>query len=368
MTDEAAQEDGIEDEVPAGETREQKRERMKQTVLNRLAGARVDTVRDRVVWIMNREVATRDSDITLMLRYWELFETELFARGNITPDSLYQLTRLTVISRHRATIQNDYKLFLASEEVQAKRGRLDGEHRERRVAEDPHMSSIVVYADESGKTADNLLVGTFWILEDIQTLRLKQDIDAWRVATGFKHELHFTNVSQGNLHRYLEILDLLAARGNSISFKVITVPRRGNANAPAVLDDLLFHVINRGIRHEHESGRAPLPRSLQVWKDAEEEVRDRVSVANLRERLEAAGAAGFDRQLHVHSVTAVDSSKNDFIQIADLFLGSVNRFLHNDQAAGDHAKDQLARAFLAAFCGDGGIHRIENDMVTFERL
>jgi len=36
--------------------------------------------------------------------------------------------------------------------------------------------------------------------------------------------------------------------------------------------------------------------------------------------------------------------------------------------ASNHAKGQLARAFLDAFCGVGGIHEIGNDMVTFERL
>jgi hypothetical protein len=368
MTDETVVDDEAEEEKPAGETKEQKRERTKQIVLNRVAMTKVDTVRDRVAWIMNREAGTRDSDVALMLKYWEIFEPDLYARGNITPGNLFHLTRLTVISRQRATIQNEYKLFLASEEVQKRRGTLDDENRERHAAEAPRMSSIVVYADESGKNDDNLLIGTFWILDDIQTLRLKQDIEAWRQEKGFTHELHFSRVSNGNLHRYMEILGLLVARGNSISFKVLTVPRRGNADADAAIDDLLFNVISRGIRHEDQTGRAPLPRSLQVWKDAGEEGRDMVAVANLKERLEAASAATFNNRLRVDSVVAVDSSKNDFIQISDLFLGSVNRYLHNNKAEGDHAKDQLARAFLDAFCGAGGIHEIENDMVTFGSL
>jgi len=361
---------GVEDreKTKTDEAEEQKRERKKQVLLNRLAMAKVDSVRDRVAWILNRESNTRDSDITLMLRYWEVFEPALYARGNITPQNLYDLTRLTVISRHRAIIQNDYKLFLASEEVQKRRGTLGEEHRDRIVAERPQMSSIVVYADESGKNADHLLVGTLWILDDLETMHLKNAMDDWRRDTGFKPELHFNEVSRGNLYRYMDVLNILVARGNSISFKVLSVPRRGNADASSVFDDLLFNVISRGIKHENDTGRAPLPRYLQVWKDAEEEGRDRVAVARLKERLEAHSAAHFENRLRVDSVVSIDSSKNDFIQIADLFLGSVNRYLHNNRAEGDHPKDELARAFIAAFCGHGGIHEIDNDMVTFGAL
>lgn len=366
--EEPALEAEAKEEAKTGETKEQKRERRKQLLLNRLAMAKVDSVRDRVAWILNRESNTRDSDIALMLRYWEVFEPALYARGNITPRNLYDLTRLTVISRHRAIIQNEYKLFLASEEVQKRRGTLDEENRERIAAERPQMSSIVVYADESGKTAENLLVGTLWILDDLETMHLKNALDDWRRDTKFRPELHFSEVSKGNLHRYMEVLGILIARGNSISFKVLSVPRRGNADSAAVFDDLLFNVISRGIKHENDTGRAPLPRALQVWKDAEEEGRDQVAVARLKERLQAHSAANFGNRLHVDSVVAIDSSKNDFIQIADLFLGSVNRYLHNNRAEGDHAKDELARAFIGAFCGEGGIHQIDNDMVTFGAL
>jgi len=66
---------------------------------------------------------TRDSDVTLQLRYWEQFEKDLYDGRAITPSDLYKLTRLTSLSRARAKIQNTFGLFAASDEVRARRGK-----------------------------------------------------------------------------------------------------------------------------------------------------------------------------------------------------------------------------------------------------
>lgn len=337
----------------------------KRELLERLANANVINDGDRVAWILNRHPETRDSDVTLALQFWATFEPALFGNGSIPAQNLYKLTPQTTLTRFRAKIQNDFNLFLATEKVRKRRGKLEEEHRDIHAEAREAHPWLVVYADESGKTDDNLLVGTFWIIDSGQTLRLKQDLDAWRKLQDFNREFHFKDVNAGNLHTYLALLDFLIARGNAISFKVLTMPRKGLTDIPGKLDDMLYQTLKRGVEHEHSTGRAPLPRVLQVFKDSEGEARDRVSVANLTERLEAASAGVFDKKLTLAYVHAVESKDNDFIQIADLFLGSVNRYLHQNMASGTHAKDELARAFINAFCGSGGINGIENDMVTF---
>jgi hypothetical protein len=337
----------------------------KRVLLQRLADANTEKIGDRVAWIMNRHPETRDSDVTLTLRFWETFEPNLYGHGSIPALNLYKLTPQTTLTRHRAKIQNDYNLFLATEKVRKRRGKLEAEHRETHAESRDSYPWLVVYADESGKTAENLLVGTFWILDSLQNLKLKKDIVSWRAQHGFTQEFHFSEVNNSNLPAYLALLDLLTERGNAISFKVLTLPRKGLTDIPGRLDDMLFQLIKRGIEHEDRTGRAPLPRVLQLFKDTEGEARDRISVANLTERLEAACASVFNKRLTLAYVHAVESNTNDFIQVADLFLGSVNRYLHQNKASGTHAKDVLARAFIDTFCGHGGISNIENDMVTF---
>src|SRR5574341_1465498 len=95
-----------------------------QLLLNNLSSATVNTLRDRVAWILNNHPETRDSDISLLLKFWETFEPNMYNGQFIRPDDLYRLTRLTSITRERARIQNVYKLFLASSEVRQKRGTL----------------------------------------------------------------------------------------------------------------------------------------------------------------------------------------------------------------------------------------------------
>ena len=75
------------------------------------------------------------------------------------------------------------------------------------------------------------------------------------------------------------------------------------------------------------SSRAPLPRTLQVIKDADNRAQDALTLANIKEQLLQASEAQFDGELRVGELLAVDSKANEFLQFADLFVGSANRFL-----------------------------------------
>lgn len=76
--------------------------------------AKFDTIQERVAWILNHFPDTRNSDITLQLKYWDRFEPDLYDGRAIEPDDMYKLTRLTSLQRARAKIQNSYGLFQAS--------------------------------------------------------------------------------------------------------------------------------------------------------------------------------------------------------------------------------------------------------------
>jgi len=58
-------------------SKEQKLEQEKQELLQRVSSFQVNTVRDRVAWILNCYPETRDSDTVLQLKYWEVFEPNL---------------------------------------------------------------------------------------------------------------------------------------------------------------------------------------------------------------------------------------------------------------------------------------------------
>jgi hypothetical protein len=68
-------------------------EKERQEILEGVSSYKTDTIRDRVAWTLNHFPETRDSDITLQLKYWETFESDIFKGGLIDPKDLYDLTR-----------------------------------------------------------------------------------------------------------------------------------------------------------------------------------------------------------------------------------------------------------------------------------
>lgn len=361
------------DEKPGKKQKLSKEERLakeKANFLEKLASGDTNHVQTRVAWILNRYPSARDSDVTLQVQYWRTFNRDLLSGPNtVTLENLYQLTRLTDIARARAKIQNEYHLFQASDVVRKRRTAKEGEERERQIDDQPPLSTLTVYSDESGKTDTHLIVGSVWFLSGEDVGRVTLALDEWRDKVGFRDEFHFTKVNERNVDRYLNVINILDTFATTISFRAITIERRGHTDLSRVLDDLLLHLLVRGVKHEHESGRAPLPRSISVFKDAEEESRDKLAVENLTFHLKNASKSQFGGKLHVSLISAIDSKALIPLQLADLFIGSLNRRL-NGNLDGTHAKDRFAQAFLDRFAGSWKNHRYEQggDMTVIDKL
>jgi hypothetical protein len=319
-------------------------------LMEKVASNTTDTVPARVAWVLNHHPASRNSDVRLQVTYWKTFDNQWVSGSNVALEDLYKLTRLTDITRARAKIQNEYHLFKATEEVRQRRGSRQERERRRQLDDQPGHPTLTVYADESGKTGEFLLVGSIWFLAGPDVMTMSEVLRQWREDAGFKEELHFSEINKGNVDAYFEVLDILYANSTSLSFKAIHVLRKGHTDAARTLEDLLFHLIVRGVKHEHQSGRAELPRSISIWKDEEEKSRDQLMTANLMLRLRAASQSEFKNNLHVSCVEVIDSKKIVFVQLADLFIGSLNRSLNFDlERTSDHAKDRFSRAFLERF-------------------
>ena len=141
-------------EQPESETTEEDRkvEEEKQDILKNIASFKLDTTEHRVAWLLNHYPDTRNSDITLQLKYWEVFEGDIFNGISITPEEYRKLKRFNSISRSRAKIQNKYRLFQASDDVRQLRGTLSQEEKEKaREAQIPPSPAVLIFADESGK-------------------------------------------------------------------------------------------------------------------------------------------------------------------------------------------------------------------------
>ena len=92
-------------------------EREKKDLLASLAGADFSKQKTKVAYILNLYPEARDSDITLTLKYWETFQSDIFNPKGILPKDLFRLERMHYLVRARAKIQNEYNLFTANSEV-----------------------------------------------------------------------------------------------------------------------------------------------------------------------------------------------------------------------------------------------------------
>lgn len=325
-------------------------------ILVAAAGGKLHTAVERVAWVLNHFPEARDSDITLQLKYWQYFHN--YGGGSISPEDLYELPRLTSLSRARAYIQNNHKLFQASPDVRKRRGTLEDEERERALNQRPSWPVFAVYADESGKTADHLIVGSIWFLHGYETFRVNQEVRKWREENSFKEEFHFKDINKSNVRSYIEIAEMLLANSNVISFKAISLEKSGTKDVQKALSELYYHLLIKGIEHEHKTGRAPLPRSIQVWKDAESPGPDKLLLADIDDKLKQASKTRFEEKLYVDHLEAVNSKALDLIQLADLFTSSINRVL-NVQSEQEGPKDEFAKHFLGGLGMPHGITKEE---------
>jgi hypothetical protein len=140
--------------------KERKERRERRALIESLARGEGENMLHRVALILNRYPDTRDSDVRLMLKYWEAYHR--YHGGPIRPEDLFERTRLTSLARARARIQNTHGLFQASPEVRQRRKALSEEELERAREATVRYPSYTVVLDESGKNGPHLIVGAVW--------------------------------------------------------------------------------------------------------------------------------------------------------------------------------------------------------------
>jgi hypothetical protein len=357
------------EEQEQGNSKEAREERQKEGFLSALSSGRLDTLQLRVAYILNREPDARNSDIALALAYWREFQSEYFDGEHLRAGDLYALERVPSLIRARAKIQNTYRLLQADREVRDRRRALAEQERAKAVAQRPMGDVTTVYTDESGKDGPLLLIGSVWVLHHPQIRPLQDEIRDWKKANNFVGEFHFKNINKGNVRYYLEFADFLVEKAAVLSFKAISMSRVGLADVDRGISSLLRHLILRGIQHEHQTGRAELPREVSVWKDKDTPAGDERILAELKRDLTADSQQIFEGKLRVGFLSPIESDRQVFIQVADLFAGSLNRVLNVDEQPGTPKYDLATHLLQGLGMPDGPVdNEQEGDMTVYLRL
>ncbi len=167
-------------------------------------------------------------------------------------------------------------------------------------------------------------------------------LNEWKKEKGIDYEFHFSEISRNKVENYKEFFAKFLGLHPEISFKIIMINNRGLSNKNAAIVDLTYHLLIKGVNHENFTGRAALPRVLQVWVDEEEAGSDQLKIENVKERIESQKVVG----LFLGDFQAVSSKGSFFIQVVDLFTGAINRKLNTPN--GDNPKDEFANFLLSA--------------------
>lgn len=314
----------------------------RRDLLNKVLSGNLETTIERVGFILNNYSDARNSDIELAWVFWKLFENTIFNGEYITKGQLFKLTKLNSLSRCRARIQNEYKLFQADDSVKKYRGVLEEEMKSEAIEQKPSgLPLFSIYIDEAGKTQQYITVGSLWVIDGPSTFPATLELREWIKNKKIEYEFHFAEVTDNRLSNYKEFFLNFLKLNPTIGFKAIIINKKGIKDIGIAITDLTFHVINKGIDHENITGRAPLPRYLQAWIDEEEKGYDQLKIENLKERIVSQHIDG----LYLGDIIAVDSKSSFYIQAVDLFTSAINRKIHNPINQ-KKAKDELADYIL----------------------
>lgn len=307
----------------------------KEEILNRIASRQIENIRDRVAIILNYSIEARNSDIDLAWIYWETFESDKMSGSHITREQMKVVARIPSLTRIRAKIQNEYKLFQADNNVKRYRGMLEKSKKSDAIEDKPTGIGLYsVYIDETGKTQDFLSVGSLWILK--YQVPLVMSFQNWMIEQNYNFEFHFAELTKGKLESYKKFFIKFISMFPESGFKLIVVKNKGFTDKNHAISDLTYHLIIKGVEHENVSGRAPLPRRIDVCIDQKETGSDQLKVANIEERL----ASKRIKNLYIGEFITKSSSQDFFLQIVDLFTGSINRKLHSQDSR--NFKDDFA--------------------------
>lgn len=314
----------------------------REILIQNLSNNSLLKVKDKVAFILSENIPSRNSDIELCWQYWSYFNSDILKGKSLTKEIMLQLPKMASLSRARAKIQNEYNLFHAKEEVKKNRGKLEESYRESAIEDKPTgIGAFGVYIDETGKNETYLSVGSLWILDNFTAFGALRKLIEWKKTKGIDFEFHFSKLSRGKIDTYKEFFLNFLTFNPTASFKIITVEHKGIKKSQSAIIDLTYHLLEKGIRHEDKSGRAKLPRVLQVNIDPEESGSDKLKLENIKERLRRQSIKG----LYIGKFNTLDSKTSMYIQAIDLVVASVNRKINHPESKGK-PKDEFANFVL----------------------
>lgn len=321
-----------------------RREKEKRELLASLASSDFSTTKTKVAGLLNLYPQARNSDVILALKYWETFQSDIYNANGILPQDLFKLERLHYIVRARAKIQNEYGLFQADDKIRGHRKNREEKMHEAVLEDVAPRRMVHIYADETGKNQDFVIVAAVWVLSGRSVFTVTQAIQAWqRNSLWCKREIHFAKFGKGDLEPLQDYLRIIQENREFLSFKLIAIKKaQTRRKIEEVVVKLHEHMLTRGAAHEISSGRIDLPREIDLTVDEEQSL-DPFILSEMKQRISEEYERSYGKKLLLSTVQTASSRNSPLVQLADLVAGAVNRRLnhHGDRNIKDEMADMI---------------------------
>ncbi|MCY7694919.1 DUF3800 domain-containing protein [Bacillus altitudinis] len=328
---------------------EERKRQEAQALITAVQSGLTNTLRQKVAKILNKYPEARKSDITLQIKFWEEFHGHTSQQVDLK--KMYEYERLSSLVRARAKIQNEYKLFLSDERTRKIRREREEIEKEAALLDKPTVPIMHLYADETGKDSEYIIIGSVWALDDRHNGLLNHELIEWTKKAKeenirFPDEFHFKNLNNKNrdeLRLYKDFFKVLLDNSAMVSFRAIAV-NKSKLSTPIdeIINDLFYRLTIKGMEHEILTGRVVLPRQINYFKDRDDND-NTYNISKFSELLSSKFKEQYGDDLVLNSYVPLDSKLSRLIQAADLFTGSLNR-LYNVRPKGGNInnKDELA--------------------------
>jgi hypothetical protein len=297
----------------------------------------------KVAYIMDKIPATRNNDRALSFELWKEFHPDQISHlkdeDAVTYSNFLTLPKSYDIQRYRAHIQNDLGLFMALPEIQEGRQVLQYDWKEEMILLNSGCPRISIYSDESGRDKGSLVIGSLWFYERDQERFAEKDLNRLRNRLDCK-KLKFSKLKEHSVDKAKELFDQLLAHRKAMAFKALIVKGykdSGNRIFKAYKEHFFNSI-------EFEIARKRLgtdkPKMITIIKDKEENV-DFIELESLKREMRKEFA---QKQIFISDIHSLDMERSVFLQLIDLFCGSINRRLSSEE---NNVKDDFAGYVLS---------------------
>lgn len=336
----------------------------------------------KVAYILWQYPNTRNSDRTHAIQYYKIFYPECVKNEQITFENLYILPKMYNLQRDRATIQNTEQLFPAKQSTLKKRIEKELEYRTFYLKNNPkpytYAADYYLFLDESGKNDKYFVLGGVLINSQKDKKEFEEDLLEIKNNLDEKYklknpELKLSSITTRNINYYLEFLEKLKKESINLLFVSVLIENSGlgqkskKNKSKELLKLILQDCLSVITEYICRSSYANITSQLNVTLDNDGAGLDILEKEIIKKEMQET----IDREYRYFSIidnmSWENSESNILVQLADLYVGSINNIFSNLQINSENAKvkRQFAQRLLE-FVGIDNISSVYNKNKNIE--